>query len=567
MSLNRREGMKLAIAAGVTAAAGAAQAETADLTKDNIPPRVPLDEFVKDQALMDAFRRGVREMKRRKPSDPLSWWYQAAIHGTTIEMIRIEAVNDPNMIAVDQKKYWNQCPHFGQASANFLPWHRAYTHHFERILRAHTGEPRFSLPYWDYHRAENYYFPRDWGIRQLPQPLDGDRANPLYHDQRNIYFTDWQHWSDPNYKPYSQLTPEAVDWSRARDAMEFFGETEREGLGGGLRDEDISTRGLLESFPHDPIHRLVGGFIFLPPLPNPNDPQNPIPQEPAAGGMATPPTAGFDPIFCVHHANMDRLWAEWSLMPGKRWGKMPPNAWLDDTPWFFWDVEMKDGKLSPVAVNRPRRDYFSYRALGISFKGEDLNKTPLELPSASAGGGAIVPLAPLPPPVPIGDVMAPSLVRGGLPTRISLAPAAARLRTGMAGAGQVVGGAKTRVLMRISGIDLGTVNATGFEVHLVRSAEVLPKRGDASFIGTIALFRHDGHAPGSGHHHGAGATPKGVDTFDITKILQAAGQPDPAAMYVVIVPYSLSASTDGKREIVELSPLTLERIEFLTQAA
>ena len=36
---------------------------------------------------MNALRRGVRAMKARKPSDPLSWFYQAALHGVTVEMI------------------------------------------------------------------------------------------------------------------------------------------------------------------------------------------------------------------------------------------------------------------------------------------------------------------------------------------------------------------------------------------------------------------------------------------------------------------------------------------------
>ena len=289
-------------------------------------------------------------------------------------------MDDPKIIAVDQKKYWNQCPHFGQASANFLPWHRAYTHYFERILRAHTGEPRFALPYWDYSKPDNYRFPREFGKRKLDQPLDGNDSNPLFHGERNVYFTGWDHWSDPNYKPYSQLTPEAVDWSPAKDSKLFFGLTERDGIGGAVADEDMYTRGRLESFPHDPIHRLVGGVINLPPIPDPDHPGKVKEQESAAGGMASPPTAGFDPIFCVHHSNIDRLWAEWSCMADKEWGKFPPQDWFDATPWVFFDVTLNNGMLKPVEVNLPRKTYFDYRALGISFKYEDLTKTPLALP-------------------------------------------------------------------------------------------------------------------------------------------------------------------------------------------
>ncbi|TIR17100.1 MAG: tyrosinase family protein [Mesorhizobium sp.] len=277
MRVTRREVLALTASAAV---AGWTKASAADLTTDKIPTRIPLQEFVKDAALMDAFRRGVRAMKARPPSDPLSWFFQAAMHGVTLELIQVQAQKDPNIINVDQKKWWNQCPHFGQASANFLPWHRAYTHYFERILRAHTQEPRFSLPYWDYSDKNYRLFPEEWGRAKLKAPLDGDDSNPLFHPERNLYFTSWDHWSGED-GPYSEFSELAVDWSEARDAPVFFGSKddmadERQGLAGNVADEDAYTRGRLESFPHDPIHRLVGGVVVMPPQPDPMHPGTPI---------------------------------------------------------------------------------------------------------------------------------------------------------------------------------------------------------------------------------------------------------------------------------------------------
>ena len=98
-------------------------------------PRMPLEEFTQSRELVAALRKGVTAMKARKPSDPLSWFYQAAIHGVTDEKVQEALKFDPQVANVDQKKYWNQCPHSGQNSANFLPWHRAYIYYFERILR------------------------------------------------------------------------------------------------------------------------------------------------------------------------------------------------------------------------------------------------------------------------------------------------------------------------------------------------------------------------------------------------------------------------------------------------
>jgi len=575
MIVTRRDSLKLAGAALAGAAAPRAFAQ--DLTGDKLPPRVPLDEFVQDADLVKALIRGVRAMKARRPSDPLSWFYQAAIHGVTDAAIEIAAAGDPDVMAVNRKKHWNQCPHFGQASANFLPFHRAYMHYFERILRAQTGESRFALPYWDYSKPGNYRFPREYGVTRLAAAIDGDDSNPLYHAERNIYFTDWEHWSGDNY-PYSQLTPEAVDWSPARDCAAFFGLTEREGLAGAAADEDTSTRGRLESFPHDPIHRMVGGLIPQPPLRNPNDPANPIPQPAAAGGMANPQTAALDPIFCVHHSNIDRLWAEWSMMSGKEWGHFPPQAWFDDTPWVFFDVVMKDGNFAPMEVIRPRKDFFDHRALGTVYKYEDLAKTPLKLPDRIPASPQLVASA----ATPLARISAPSQVSGLRAERFAVAPVASSVNSSFERARRQPPAAtgQARVLMRINGVDISAVTATGFDVHLVTDANVKPRRTDPSFVGAIALFRHDQHAQAAtqaqaSEHaaHAPGMPPAPAmptsrpasDTFDVTDALRAVDQTDPSKMHVVIVPVSLSATVDGQKAVAETTGLKFDSIEFLSK--
>src|SRR6266545_4879732 len=90
-----------------------------------VAPRLPLEEFVQKPRLVESFRRGVREMKRRKPSDPRSWFYQAAIHGVQLyptdpgyKYYKAALDVDPDVAKVD-RRFWNQCPHYGQNSANF----------------------------------------------------------------------------------------------------------------------------------------------------------------------------------------------------------------------------------------------------------------------------------------------------------------------------------------------------------------------------------------------------------------------------------------------------------------
>ena len=41
------------------------------------------------------------------------------------------------------------------------------------------------------------------------------------------------------------------------------------------------------------------------------------------GAMSSVPTAGYDPMFCSHHAMIDRLWYLWQLSPN---GAPPPES-------------------------------------------------------------------------------------------------------------------------------------------------------------------------------------------------------------------------------------------------
>src|SRR5690349_15621262 len=85
MWFTRRDVAKL-ILASVAASASAFQA--VPLAKAQaVRQRLPLEEFVANERLLSALRRGVAAMKKRKPSDPLSWFYQAAIHGVTDQLL------------------------------------------------------------------------------------------------------------------------------------------------------------------------------------------------------------------------------------------------------------------------------------------------------------------------------------------------------------------------------------------------------------------------------------------------------------------------------------------------
>jgi len=236
-----------------------------------------------------SLRRGVQVMQSRPASDPTSWIFQANIHGT------YDQPADPT---------WNQCQH---GSFFFFSWHRMYLYYFERILRAASGDPNLALPYWNYTDDANKPEP---DRRQLPlafrQPADS--SNPLFVSER-----------DPAINNGEFLDPADVDYSRAfaftnfdapvgSGAASFGGPTR---LNHSTSNDDF---GALESTPHNVLHGDIGGNRGL---------------------MRDPNRSARDPIFYLHHANIDRLWKRWLAQAGGRQNPTGDQVWMNTTFTFF----------------------------------------------------------------------------------------------------------------------------------------------------------------------------------------------------------------------------------------
>src|SRR4029079_4242531 len=88
-------------------------------------------------AVTTGYADAVAAMRARPVTDPTSWAFQAAIHGSY-------APPPPGAA-------WNQCQH---ASWFFFPWHRMYVYYFEQIVRHAVlqagGQADWALPYWNY---------------------------------------------------------------------------------------------------------------------------------------------------------------------------------------------------------------------------------------------------------------------------------------------------------------------------------------------------------------------------------------------------------------------------------
>jgi tyrosinase len=249
---------------------------------------------------LDWYAQAVAALKKLKLNDPTSWRYQAAVHGYPGHG------NDPFAVRgealpsrADQRTYWDQCQH---GTWFFLPWHRNYLACFEEIVAATVvklgGPPGWALPYW------NYSDPSRPNARALPAAfLDTNSA--LWVDGRNM-------------QTAQDVLPDAhVSLDCLTDGV-FDGVNDGGDLGFGGPETGFNhpgrAFGQLENLPHNFIHDDIGGL------------------------MSDPDTAALDPIFWLHHANIDRLWAVWTHR-NATFTNPTVAAWATDVPFVLHDSQ------------------------------------------------------------------------------------------------------------------------------------------------------------------------------------------------------------------------------------
>jgi hypothetical protein len=80
---------------------------------------------------IQSYITGIKAMQKLAANNPISWTYQAAIHGTNAAPLLAQ----------------NTCQH---GTNFFWAWHRMYLYWFERIVRAQSKDNTWALPYWDW---------------------------------------------------------------------------------------------------------------------------------------------------------------------------------------------------------------------------------------------------------------------------------------------------------------------------------------------------------------------------------------------------------------------------------
>jgi tyrosinase len=427
---------------------------------------------------VELLHRGVEEMKKliaTKPSDPRGWVLQAFIHGDC--------------------GGFTDCQH---GNWYFAPWHRSFIYYFEQLIQHFSGHDGFALPYWDWSRTHG-----------VPDLFYG-RGNAL-DDTVSI----------------RSSCPSAPTAGRGRSVTDRFSQADLDAYVGSkvvnrIQDNaDFTTygggnpgRGELEGTPHNFVHRWVGG---------------------SKGSNMVQYFSPLDPIFWMHHCNIDRLYSNWLARPGHR----PPaqSAWQDKAFEDFYD---RDGK-------RAGSEFPCGKTVDSTVMGYVYDEK-LDMPAALAVRGRAAGT-----PEIVGSVAASKAsVQGGVLSFVTDAAPQTQTRRLMNAA--AAGTSRYVVRLRIDGVKVPKRQNTGVEVFLGTGVTAETPITAPGYVGSFTFFDGEGGGGGGGHHHGE----SGVMLLNATRAVQElygdTSLPEGANLSVSFVTKALYEGVDAFATVEEIRP-------------
>ena len=403
--------------------------------------------------ILRGYRTAIRAMRALPDTDPCSWFYQAAIHGTF----------DPRNLPS-----WNTC----HTNASFFwAWHRMYLYWFERIVRKYSGMYDWAIPYWDWANPAE---------RAIPAPF-------------------------------------RVSTSLLFDATRTASVNNGGLLSAGLGTSVTNAMTLLDYFntqssvsaPHGTVHTTING------------------------NMHDVETAAQDPIFWVHHSQVDRLWNLWLAQGGGRSSPVGDTTWRTTTYTFF------DECCQPVSMNGCDVLRAALQ-LSYAYEGEPTQVNQY-CPRRALTAVSVATLA----------VARRAFVLERVPVRLPLVPREA----GDAGRrlAEISRTGRQNVALQIRGIEADVQPGISWEVHVGRAGFTPNAR---TLVGIFGLFGA-GLKSRAQHYHPAefvfaiGAAIRGLD---------------PATVEVTFVPTSGLERDAGPQALRPRSPIRIGELAIIVDA-
>jgi tyrosinase len=457
------------------------------------------------QAMLKIYANAVGKMMTTAQipeGKPISWlfqWYTHWVRGDRTkaqEITRVYPAPSPDKDLANEM--WTTCQaHDGNAQREpfFLPWHRMYVFYFEQIIRAVSGEQSFTLPYWNYSIAD----PTKHGIIPKQFRLANDPIfKSLFRANRNSGGP-----QIPNVNggdPIDKFAPGAL----ATTALKQGAYLPSGALQGFNRALDFGL--------HGNVHGLTG----------------------AGQNMGSVPWAARDPVFWMHHCNIDRLWASWN----KNGGVNPGGAWLKQT-FVFADAK---GQKVVATVN----DFKDIAALKYTYDRFEPPPPPFK-PIAPPTETAAVP-SPV-PPVTIA-VASGALSLTAKPARTTLqAKGATEAASNVTERAGTLSATKRWYLM-LRGLSSNAQPEVLYAIYLDLPANATPAQYADHLVGTINFF----DAVAQPGHEGASVDKTRFISFDASEVVRTLRDKKllTATPAVTIVPIGRPAG-DAKPVVEEIS--------------
>jgi hypothetical protein len=381
--------------------------------------------------ILVSYGKAIQAMQALPNSNPLSWVYQGAIHGTTL----------PGSMTS-----WNMCQH---GNYFFWSWHRMYLYWFERIIRKMADDPCWTLPYWNYTLASE---------RVLPVPFRGP-SSPLYLADRG---SGWNAGT-------ASFPPGDVQYSAALTLANF-----------------TSGSASIEQSPHNNVHVDIGGL------------------------MGVIDTAAQDPVFFIHHSNIDRLWDIWLAQTPGAFDPLGDTTWRN-TQFTFFDENGNQVQMTGCDVLRAQLQ------LGYSYEGEPSQVNDYCLPIIRFPWqftNEVLLELPVPPV---------ELKNEPVSFPINLAELKQRIP-------RVVEDKNKTIFLELDKVEAENPPGVVWDVFVGPSADAAKGTESPFFVGTLALF-----GPGirSARHHAAPAH----FAFPINRAIEAAMKENAERALVTFVPH------------------------------
>jgi tyrosinase len=434
-------------------------------------PRVRFDaRSPQGLAMLKIYAQAVNKMQTATAEgDPRSWvfqWYTHAVKSSTsktAEIARIYPTASPQRsLALET---WNTCqPHGGQDSNYFLPWHRMFVYFFENIIRGVSGNATFTLPYWNYSTPDATIH----GVMPTQFRLPTDVTfKPLFVSKRNSGVNSGQ--------AIDKGQPSQILGLSSLAECTYEPKSPRQGFCMNI-DRNL----------HGNVHGLVGNGL----------------------NMGAVPWAAGDPIFWMHHSNIDRLWASWNAGGRKN---LATSSFLAKT-FVFADA---NGQRVVAKI----QDFLDVAKLGYSY--DRLEPVPPCPPTPGLGAAPAAPPATrarVKAPVPL--TTAPVRVALELPPALGAAPAvplADRVRS-LAG---------RHLFLVLKGLRAQVQPEVLYHVYLELPPGTVPQGEERHYVGTVNFFDSVGLTGHEDHPVAAAPVPDKFFSFDVTalaKDLLAKGQ-------------------------------------------